>query len=270
MVWISALFLAVPGTAKDEIIMTLKDKVIKNLSSSGLTLAFHIGVRNVDSRDWEITRYRYRVTIQQREYLNMDIAADEPLRVPAGEEVLIALPVKVTYSLLFEVTGPVEDKALCDVVGDFFFQNPRRREERASFAFSGEFPIFKDPQIEFLPAKVNSLTLGGADVIFCPKFRNIVNYDLLVDRIAYRLVLGEKEVLSGEIPGDKTVPRLGEKVFELPFIIDFFDIGRDTRNLFDQGRLPFRFSGEIEIASVWGRLTIGFDASENIPFEKHL
>ncbi|MBP7707582.1 MAG: LEA type 2 family protein [Candidatus Aminicenantes bacterium] len=254
--------------AKDGLTLSLKEKVIKNLSSSGLVLAFHIAVDNGSAKPRDLVRYRYRVRIDQREYINTTVTLPEPLAVPAGGKTLIALPVKISYDLLKAALGPVEDKALCDIVGDMFFRNDRNREEKVAFAYSGEFPVFQDPEIDLLPLKVNDLTVGGADVVFRPRFRNGNRYELIVDRIDFTLAFSGREVLAGPIEGDKSLPRTGEKTFALPFILDFFEAGEDVRAGFDKDEFPCRFAGRIEIASVWGRLVILFDKTQNIRLER--
>jgi hypothetical protein len=258
----------VEASPREDMIVSLKEKVIGNLSSSGLTLAFHLAVVNKNDSDRELVRYRYRVIVNQREFLNMSVSLDEPLSLPAGRETLISLPVKVSYPLLFAAVGPIEEKASCDISGDLFFADERKREERVDFAYPGEFPIFKDPEVDFLPLKINDLTVGGADVVFQPRFRNLNGYELIVERISYSLSFGDKEVLSGLIPGDKSLPRSGDRAFSLPFIIDFFELGKDLRDLFQKTSLPVRLAGEIEIASVWGKLLIRFDKSQTVPLEK--
>jgi len=259
---------SVEASPREDVIVSLKEKVIANLSSSGLTLAFHLAVVNRNDSARELVHYRYRVIINQREFLNMSVSLDEPLSLPAGRETLISLPVKISYPLLFAAVGPIEEKASCDISGDLFFADERKREERVDFAYPGEFPIFKDPEVDFLPLKVNDLTVGGADVVFQPRFRNLNGYELIVERISYSLSFGDKEVLSGLIPGDKSLPRSGDRAFSLPFIIDFFELGKDLRDLFQKTSLPVRLAGEIEIASVWGKLLIRFDKSQAVPFEK--
>lgn len=248
--------------------MALKDKVIKNLSSSGLTLAFHIALTNPAAGPRELVRYRYRVTIDQKEFLNLEVGLDEPLTVPPNGEMLIALPVKISYDLLRAAVGPVENKALCDIIGDMYFLTERKKEQRVPFAFSGEFPIFKDPEVELLPLKVNNLTVGGADVVFRPLFRNLNGYELIVDKIDFELYFSGWKVLSGPIPGDKSLPQAGEKTFALPFLLDFFEAGERVRKAFQKDKIPCRFAGEIEISSVWGRLVIRFDKAQALRLEK--
>jgi len=258
---------AVPG-AKDDLTLALKEKVIKNLSSSGLVLAFHIAVENASPTGRELVRYRYRVRINQAEYLNMTVPLATPLAVPAGRETLVALPVKVSYDNLRAVVGMVEGQALCDVVGEMFFRNERGKEQKVPFAYSGEFPIFQDPEVDILPLKVNDLTVGGADVVFRPRFKNFNGYELIVDVIEFELYFAGHQVLAGPVPGDKSLPRTGEKIFSLPFLLDFFEAGEEVREAFKKEEFPCRFAGRIEIASVWGRLHIRFDKTQALRLEK--
>ena len=254
--------------ARDEIRLTLKEKVIKNLSSAGLTLAFHVAVANPASAPRQLVRYRYRVRIDQKEYINTEVALDSPLVVPPAGETLIALPVKITYDLLRQAIGPIEGQALCDIVGDMYFLNERNKEQKVAFAYSGEFPIFQDPEVDLLPLEVLDLTVGGADVIFRPRIKNFNGYDLIVDTIDFELAFSGRPVLSGSIPGDKSLPRTGEKTFSLPFLVDFFEAGEDVRGGFAKDEFPCRFTGRIEIASVWGRLVIRFDKAQALRLSK--
>jgi LEA14-like dessication related protein len=259
---------AAAPAAKDELTLALKEKVIKNLSSAGLVLAFHIAVENGTASGRELVRYHYRVRINQVEYLNMTVPLAAPLAVPAGRETLVALPIKVSYDNLRAAVGPVEGQAFCDVVGDMFFRNERGKEQKVPFAFSGEFPIFQDPEVDILPLKVNDLTVGGADVVFRPRFKNFNGYELIVDLIEFELYFAGHQVLAGPIPGDKSLPQTGEKIFSLPFLVDFFEAGEEIREAFQKEEFPCRFAGRIEIASVWGRLHIRFDKTQALKLEK--
>jgi LEA14-like dessication related protein len=257
--------LALPGPApalsRKDIAVVLKDKRIRDMSSRGLILAFHTSIRNSSAAPIFLAHYTYRVTINQKEYLRLPVVLDDPIAIGAGEEVVVALPLKVTYELLFQAIGPVEDKALCDAVGDLVFRDAKGKEEKVPFAFSGEFPIFKDPDVLFLPLRVNDLTVGGGDVVFDVKFTNPNSWDLIVDAVRYELKFGDTSVLKGEIPGDKSVPARGEKVLSLPFLLDFFETGKEVYDLLANPPAPCRFFGEIVVESVWGRLTIAFDKS---------
>jgi LEA14-like dessication related protein len=254
--------------ARDEVTLVLKDKVIKDLSSSGLVLAFHIAAANPSDGPRRLARYRYRVRVDQKEYINATVALDEPLTIGPGQETLIALPVKITYELLRQAIGPIGDQAFCDVVGEMIFLTERDREQKSPFAFSGEFPVFRDPEVDLLPLEVLDLTVGGADVVFRPRFRNLNGYELIADVIDYELYFAGRRVLDGSVPGDKSLPRAGEKVFALPFQLDFFEIGEEVRAGFAGEELACRFAGRIEIASVWGRLAVRFDRTQPLRLDK--
>lgn len=258
-VCISTAFLS--ASLRRDLSLELKERRIRELSSSGLTLAFHIGAFNRGSGDAALVRYGYRLRVNQREYITLAAALDVPLDIPAGRETMFVLPVKVTYERLFQVVGFLENKTGYDLAGELFFRDARGREERFSMAFTGEFPIFKDPRIEFLPLDVKALTLGGADVVFAAVFQNENHFELLVDRVRYRLDFGGKKVHEGVLPGDNSIPANGRRDIRVPFLMDFFDLGRDVHDHLHGGRVPCRFSGEIEIQSAWGRLRIPFDTS---------
>lgn len=268
LIWAMVGVLSLSSPGKDEVAVTLKDKVIRDLSSSGLTLAFRLEMANPATAPRSLVRYRYRVTVRQKEFLNMEVRLDEPLVCEAGRSMLVALPVRITYEHLQAAVGPIEGRAVCDVVGEMVFLNERKREQRVPFAFSGEFPIFRDPEVEILPLVVKDLTVGGADVVFRSLFRNLNDYDLLVDAIRFELSFGDRRVLSGDIPGDKSLPRSGEKVFALPFLVDFFEAGEETREAFSRDGFPCRFAGTIEIASVWGRLVVPFERAQALRLER--
>ncbi len=167
---------------REDIVLSLTDRVIRDISSAGLTLSFRIAVGNRAATDRALVRYRYRVVVNEKEFLNLTVGLDEPLTVPAGRETLISLPVKITYALLTAAVGPVETSGQCEVTGEMVFADERKREDKVGFAFPGEFPVFKDPEVEILPLKVNDLTVGGADLVFRVRFRNPNGYELVISR----------------------------------------------------------------------------------------
>lgn len=261
------LTLAAPLAARD-VSVALKEKAIRDLRGTGLVLAFHLEVANAGADAVELVRYKYRVTIGAKDYLNMDVALDPPLAVAAGDRSLIALPVRITYALLEAAVGPLGDRASCALVGELVFRNARGREERVPVSVSGEFPIFQEPVLSFRPLRVKGLTVGGADFAFEASFANGNPYELIVSRLSYRLDFGETTVQSGEVEGDKSFPPRGDRPVVLEFLLDFFEVGKPIFELLQKEAVSVRFSGEVEIASVWGRLVIPFDGRENLPVSR--
>ena len=177
---------------------------------------------------------------------------------------------KITYARLFEVIKEAEkyDKAQCYLTGGMTFSDGRRDKGRLPIAFSGEFPIFKPLEAEVVSLKVHDITIGGADLAFEVSFKNRNALELLVDRISYRLSLGEKLIDNGEISGDKNIKSQDEKVFSIRLLVDFFDVGKDVSHILNQPSALCRITGEAEVRTIWGRLKIPFDKSQRIPISR--
>lgn len=258
---------AVPGAA--DLTAVLEGTSIQDLSSAGLTLSFRLKVANTAASPRRLSRYAYRVTVNARTYLDLAVALDEPIPVPARGEAMIAVPVKITYALLTAAVGPVPDSVSCRLAGELYFRDDRGREEKVALDLAGDFPVFREPDLDFLPLRVKALTLGGADLAFRARFSNPNGYDLLADRIAYRLELAGTTVLEGTVDGRKDMPAGGSREIELPFILDFFEAGAEGLHAaLESGAVPGRLWGEMEIASAWGRLRIPFDRRGTIVPER--
>jgi LEA14-like dessication related protein len=257
-------FLIAEASAKKDLSITLKEQKALGLTSSGLILSFHLNVANSSQSPYFLTSYSYRVLINQLEYLSLQTTLDRPLPIEARGSTLISLPVKITYELLLQAIPGIEEKASCDLSGELTFADTRDRQDRVPVAVSGSFPIFKDPQVELLPLQVKELTIGGSDLVFEGKFKNPNFFDLIVDRVTYKLLFAGKTVSEGTLGGNKNIDARGEKVFSLPLLLDFFEIGTEVFDALQKSSLPCQFSGEIEVDSVWGKLRIPFESRGNL------
>ncbi len=255
----------VSAASKKDLAITLKEQRVEELTSSGLVLAFHLSIADSSAAPYFLTGYSYRVLINQREYLNLPVVLDRPLEIQARGETLISLPIKITYALLFEAIPGVEEKAVCDLTGEMVFADSRKREEKIPFAANGSFPIFKDPEVELLPLKVRDLTIGGSDLSIEVRFKNPNSFDLIVDKISYNLVLAGQKIAVGSFGGNKNIDAKGDKVFSLPLLLDFSELGKEVYDAFQNPAVPGHFSGEMEVSTIWGKLQIPFDKSGDIP-----
>ncbi len=251
---------------KQDLTISNYEKQIRGLSSQGLTLAFQLRIGNASSQACYLMRYEYRVLIDQTEYLRLDVPLDKPIRIEAAGETLLSLPLKISYGLLFQVIPGLKaaDKANCYITGAMVFADERRREDKIPIVFGGEFPIFRDPAAALLPLKINDLTVAGADVAFQVKFSNDNSYELFIDAIRFSASFGAHEVGTGDIPGDKNIEPRGEKVFELPFLISFFEVGQPVYGLLQGSAVPCRFRGEVDVSTVWGKITVPFDVRQTL------
>jgi len=266
-VWLLAVLLIssarfiYPLSLDDDLKIELKERRIRDLTLEGLTLVFYVNISNSSSKDYYLSSYDYRFLVNHQDYIQLQTRLDEVLKVEAKNETLLAFPVKITYEHLFRVIPEMKDEEypVCNLVGWAWFSDGRRERGKLALAFTGEFPIFRKPEIELVNIQVNTLTIGGADINFEVKFMNKNSFELLVDRISYNLVLGGHPLDQGLISGDKNIEKQGEKIFALPFLLNFFDVGKEVYNVLNQPSTQCTFSGEVEIQTIWGRLAIPYE-----------
>lgn len=261
----------VRADVKKDIQVELDSRVIKDLSPDGLTLTFYLKIKNTSSKNYYLAGYSYRFIVEQAEYVKLATQLDELISIPARQQIFIAWPVKITYTHLFTSVPSVEKqlKAVCYLSGELFLANRKGKiKGKIPLAFSGEFPIFKKPEARISRLKVNQMSIGGADIDFRVKFTNHNGFELLVDRIKYQIKIGGHKIGEGEISGDKNLPPQGDKEFRLPLLISFFEVGREIAGYFQQSEVTCQFSGEVELRTVWGRLTLPYHLESRVPVEK--
>lgn len=261
------LFSMIPFSAEaEDITLSLQEKRIQDFTISGLTLVFYIKAENSSSDDYTVTAYDYKFYINKQEYIRMETAPAESLQIPAGETSLLAFPLKITYSHLFESFPELKDQktVYSYLVGGLIISQDGKEKGRIPFSYPGEFPVFKFPDITFLGLKVKDLTIGGADILFDVRFDNRNEFDLFILRISYSLELGGRPLGNGRIKGDKDMKPHEEKEYSLPLLLNFFEVGKKVYGILHQDSYPCRFTGEIFVKTIWGFLTIPFDKSGEV------
>ena len=254
----------------DDINISLKEKQVQELSKDGLTLAFYLDINNSSSKTYYLSGYSYRFIVDQKEYIRLKTPLEQGLKIEALSNTLIALPVKITYDFLFNAVIGLRQKKIvqCYIMGEMAFSDGRRDKGQLSFAFSGEFPIYKVPEIELRALKSNTLTIGGADLDFNAIIRNPNGFKIWADDVSYEIMFGGHLVKSGRIREDMEIGEDGEKEIMISLLLNFFDVGRDVYAILQQGSVNCNFAGKIELRTVWGRLTFPFELQKKVPIIK--
>jgi LEA14-like dessication related protein len=257
---------ALPVSLREDLSVSLEEKKIKDLNVSGLFLIFYVNIANSSSLPYYLSSYNYRFVVNQKEYFRLSNYLKEYIRIEAKGTTLLSFPVKITYENLFRVVEGIEneDKAQCYLKGAMTFSDGRQEKGRLPFAFSGEFPIFKKPEVEFLNLQVKEMTIGGAEISFKMSFKNSNAFELLVNRIRYGFHLEGKSVGEGIISGDKNIESREIRVFSIPFLLSFFEVGKEVSLQLRQSSARCRFFGDIEVRTAWGYIKIPFDKSDNV------
>lgn len=266
------LFLAagVFAAARKPIAVSLSRKEIRGLDGSGLVLAFIARVENSSSTPYVLTRYEYRVVVRATDYFSLKTSLKEPIEVPARGETLITLPVKITYTLLFDALPSARElsELPCYVTGLFVFTEAKKKEQKVPFAFSSEFPVYRDLVVQLLPLELNALTIGGADLVFSFSCRNPNAWDVVLGEMAYRLRLGGKDIADGRILGPIRLAAGTDRVFPLSLILDFFELGSEFHGILDQPSVRFELEARAKGTLAWGDLDIVILEAQDIPVLK--
>ena len=249
-----------------EIRIELRDVRITELTLEGLNIAFSLTLSNATAVPQNLVRARYRAVIDEVEYLDLGWNLDEPIRVEPKGRTSIVLPLKITYAYLFETVPGVQSrgKGACLLTGEMAFEDERRREKRALFALTADFPIFRGLDVRLLPLEARGLTIGGTEAVFRAVIVNPNGFDVTVESLPYRLEIAGKPVAAGPAVRRLAVDGGREKEFSAPLLLDFFELGRGVYESFIQPPVAVRLSGTASLATPWGTFEVRLDRSEKV------
>jgi LEA14-like dessication related protein len=267
------LLLAVAASApaaKRNIVLGLDKKEIRDMTSAGLVLAFTIEVANTSSTTYSLSEYDYRVVVQDADFFAWRTALDEPIPVAGEGKTRIALPVKISYADLFKAIPGLEGKPKlgCYVTGLMIFTDARKHQEKVPFAFSGDFPVFKDIGFVIQPITVKTLTIGGTEFDFAFACRNPNDFEIVLGDLGYRLELDGKTAAEGTIRGESKLGPGGEKSFSVPVMLDFFEVGKEYYAIFDKASAAGRLVLKTEADSSWGPFKLELTKDETVKLAK--
>jgi hypothetical protein len=252
-----AVGLAAPA-AKKNITVTLERKEIRDMNSSGLILVFFLEIANSARSTYSLTEYDYRVVVEGTDYFALKTGLESPISVEKNAATHISLPVRITYPDLLERVPMVAGlpKAACYVTGLLIFADSRGKQEKIPFAFSGDFPIFRDLEVEVKPLAVKTLTIGGTEFTLSFSLRNGNSFDLTLKKLAYKFEAEGRTLAEGIIPGEKKIESQGEVSFNVPLMLDFFEVGREVFNILNKPSAAGLLSVNSGVDSVWGEFRL--------------
>lgn len=266
------LAILTPGqaTAKKKITIVLERKEIREVNTSGLILVFYLEIANAERSTYSLSEYDYRVVVQDTDYFALRTALEEPIAVAAGGSTRISLPLRITYpDLLERVPAAAEGpKAQCYVIGQMVFADSRGRQEKIPFAFSGEFPVFRQLDVGILPLEVRALTIGGADFVVSFSLRNRNSFEMILGRLTYRLDLDGRTAAEGAVPPGKRIESQGEITLSLPHMLEFFEVGRELHDILQKPAAAAELSIQARADSIWGEIEVDSVQSGDIQISR--
>lgn len=258
------------GALDDDLSISLEVKQVEKFTTTSLNYVFYLNIKNVSSKSYYLTRYRYRFVVNEMEYLQISTDPSAGVEILPAKTTMISIPVKITYQNLFQAIEGISETSIasCYLMGELFFSDDRRERGSLPIAFNGEFPIFKVPEVEIVSLDANMVSIAGADLDFHVKFSNGNGFDLRVHEIVYSLKLGGHLVDDGQIDGDKNIDTQGERIFTIHMLLNYFDVGKGIFPILEKNDVEATFSGEIGILTDWGRLRIPFSKNKKILISK--
>ncbi len=244
-----------------DLILSLEHKRIEGFDISGLSIIFYINISNLSSSLYHLIGYSYRFTVNELEYIRLQISLENQIRIEPRKNKLISFPVKITYANLFKSIEGLEeeDEAVGNWQGHLSFSDGRKERGKLYFSFTEKFPIFRRPDVAVHSLHVNQLTIGGADLIFKANFKNSNGFEIQVERIDYKLYLGDSLVEEESIRSDIVISGKSDGAFSFPLLLNFFEVGKEVYDVLLHPSIFCRFSGEIEVKTAWGKVKIPFD-----------
>ena len=252
--------------ASKNIVVSLERKEIRDMDSAGLILVFFVEITSSARSSYSLGEYDYRVVVEGTDYFALKTSLESPIPVEKDRTTRISLPVRITYADLLERVPGAADvpKASCYVTGLLIFTDSRGRQEKIPFAFSGDFPVFRELEVEVKPLEVKTLTIGGAEFTLSFSIRNRNSFELTLGKLAYKLEAEGHPIVEGSIPGGKKIESQAELTYSLPLMLDFFEIGREVFDIFQKPSAACLLSGESRADSVWGELKLNFAKKSDV------
>jgi hypothetical protein len=255
--------------ARRNIVLALDKKEIRDLTSSGLVLVFQIEVANASSNAYSLSQYDYRVVVDGTDLFAWRTTLEEPIPVGKEGQTKIALPFKISFAEVYKTIPAAEGKTKlnCYATGLMIFTDAKKRQEKVPFAFSGEFPVFKDVEVTVQPVEMKALTIGGTEFVFSFSLRNPNDFELVLGSLDYRLEFDGKTAAKGAIEGEHKLAAGGEQAFTLPVMLDFFEVGKEFYAIFDKPAAACRLGLEAIADSVWGPIKLSYTKEAQVQFK---
>lgn len=271
MMYVIATAPALGWALKDDIKIDVAEKRYEQLSAAGLQLVYYLNLTNSSAKTYRLASYTFRFVVNEIEYFRLPQKDAGSLRIDPNKSTMIKLPVQITYDRLFQVIPTVKDMDLvpCYIMGEMEFSERRRSRGSLPFAFNAQFPIFEHPTLSIEPLKANSLTIGGADLSFQYLLRNPNSVRLVLDELDYELRFGGHAIQKKKVFNVGEVEEQGEKLFVLPLLFNFYEVGQDIQGLLNQETMNCRIAGHFVFNSDWGQIPVAFDVERRVPIVKN-
>jgi LEA14-like dessication related protein len=182
------------------------DLRVTGIDLEGVDLAFDVDVNNQMPLDISGLRGNYAIDIAEVEFIQSDAVPE--IALPGGQTNTVTLPARMEYMKLWQTYENMRDAKdvpyalrgalICPVAG---------QDLELPLAHTGTLPVLRVPRIRVTDVRTSDVSLTNATVTVEAEMTNPNSFELGIDEMGYRLMLGDADVgrLTGST-GDAIQP----------------------------------------------------------------
>ena len=121
--------------------------------------------------------------------------------------------------------------------------------------------VFATPRVEFKGLDVRGISAGGGAVDVTLRLHNANPYSLTAKGARYRVLVGDSvELGQGSVTESVSLPAHDSADVTLPLDLSWQALGRAGSSAVRDGRVDYRVTGEIDVATPLGTRPVPIDA----------
>ena len=223
---------------------------ITGLSFTQADLLFDIKIDNPNNVSVNLAGMDYALKINQNSLFSGN--KNDELAIAAMGSSSVQIPVSLKYEDIYKAVSDLAGKknSTYTFEGGLSFNLPVLGNVRLPVSKTGEIPLLKLPKVKVKGINLQSFSWSGASLNLDIAVAGNGGMDLLLDNLSYGLKIGGKNWVNGNITEQQKLSSDGEKVINVPFKLDFFQMGRTVYDIVaGDAQLDYSFTGDMKISS---------------------
>lgn len=177
---------------------------------------------------------------------------NDPLQIIANGSNTIQLPLTLKYEDLYKIVTSIAGMEKTEFLfeGNLDFELPVIGKVSVPVSKSGEIPLLKFPDIKVKKLSLKSFSFSSAQLEVDISVSGNGGLPLSVNNFNYGLEVAGKQWAGGTVNENIPLAGSGEKVFTIPFKLDFLTMGKTVYDIIaGTGNFDYSFTGDMDLAS---------------------
>ncbi|HCT53050.1 MAG TPA: hypothetical protein DF712_11380 [Balneola sp.] len=223
---------------------------ISDASLRDLELTFDIEVDNPNNVAIEVASYDYDFLISDNTFVSGSQSLNS--QISSSAKSIIQIPVRFTYSELFETFSDIKDKdengyELKSTIG---IELPFLGFTEVPLQRSGTFPVIKAPKISASRLSVKDISFASADLELILNIDNPNAFGVSLSDMEYNITINGLESISGKSNNLIQIDEKSSGIISVPVSLNFIQLGRSAYNLIKSDQpLEYSLSGNSNVSA---------------------